>query len=71
MKYTIADIRRFAPPSLQSPVEHFTGDLVGVSKDIQLLSIMTNSDLVAAMQKVFTSPDGVTINNYLTATCKH
>ena len=37
---------------------------------MQLLSIMTNSDLVAAMQKLFTSPDGVTMNNYLTATCK-
>ena len=71
LTYAIADIRRFAPPSLRAPVEHFTGDLVGVSKDIQLLSITTNSDLVAAMQKVFTSPDGVTINNYLTATCKH
>jgi hypothetical protein len=70
LMYAVADIRRFAPPSLERPVEHFTDDLNGISKDIQLLSIGTNSELAGAMQKVFTSPDGVTISNYLTPRCK-
>jgi hypothetical protein len=63
LKYAIADIRgRAAEPRVQSSN---SGDLVGVSKDIQLLSIMTSTDLAGQCRRC-SRLDGVAISHYLT-----